>query len=187
MLARRMRSRIVSACLLSGLCALTLSCATRAPARAVTSPTLAPSPTPSATMSPNATISPTATATSVAIAGCSDPSSNANYHFENPPGPLPTAIPLPPGTLVDNIGQGIQAGSAEYSFCSPTMTPTAIAAYMDSALPAAGWLRNSAPACNNGHGYPWYKGKYGMAIAVNGNPSLPSVWTIAMCPHIGEY
>lgn len=181
MLARVMRSRIGSEILLIGLCALTLSCGTRAPARAATSPTLTPSP------SPSATLSPTATATAVAIAGCSDPSSNANYHFENPPGPLPTTIPLPPGTLVDNPGQGIQAGSVEYSFCSPTMTPTAITAYMDSALPAAGWLRNSVAACNNGHGYPWYKGKYGMAIAVNGNPSLPSVWTIAMCPHVGEY
>jgi hypothetical protein len=178
MLARMMRSHIWSTSLLVGLSLMTLSCGTSTPAIGATSPTLTPSPP------PTATISPTATATSVAIAGCSASSSNYPF-FENPPGPLPTTIPLPPGTLVENIGLGVQAGSVEYNLCSPTTTPTAITAFMDSALPAAGWLRNSVPACNAYHGYPWYKGKYGMAIVVDVNSSMPDLWALEMCPHIG--
>lgn len=169
-----------SACLLVGLCALTISCRTNTTARGVTSPTLPSAP------SPTATLPPTVTATSVAIAGCSDSSSHTNYHFESPPGPLPTAIPLPTGTFVDDTGRGIQAGSVEYSLCSPTMSPAAISGFMDSALPTAGWLRNSAPACNQLHGYSWFKGNYGMDIGVAVNPSLPSVWTLDICPHVGE-
>ncbi|HEX2348818.1 MAG TPA: hypothetical protein VHI51_10340 [Ktedonobacterales bacterium] len=130
------------------------------------------------------TISPTAT--SDAIAECSDPSSNVVYNFENPPGPLPTTIPLPSGTLVDNHGLGIQAGSVNYTLCSPTATPAAITAYMDSALPAAGWLHNSAPACDHAHGYPWYKGNYGIEIDVDMNAALPHLWAIQLCPHVGQ-
>lgn len=180
MLARMMRRHIWSVSLLVGLGLIMVACGPSTPSRAVTSPTLTPSP------SPTATILPTATAPSVAIAGCSAPSPNTIYHFENPPGPLPTTIPLPPGTLVDTFGLGIQAGSAEYTFCSPTMTPSAITAFMDSTLPAAGWMRNSVPACTHAHGYPWYKGIYGIAIMVGENSAQPHVWAIDMCPHVGQ-
>jgi len=185
MRARMMRSRIWSASRLVGLGLLTLSCGTSTPAIGVTSPTLTPS------SSPTATISPTATATSVAIAGCSAPTaiilggSTVNYHFENPPGPLPTTIPFPPGTLVATSGLGIQAGSVEYNLCTPATTPAAITAFMYSALPAAGWLRKSVRACN-APSYSWYKGKYGMDIFVDVNSSMPDVWVLDMCPHVGE-
>lgn len=185
MLARTMRCRLCAASLLVGLGVITAACGPstpNSPARGITSPTLTPSPSPTATIT---TIAPTATPTAVAIAGC--PASTSNYvYYENPPGPLPTTIPLPSGTFVENIGQGIQAGSAEYSFCTPGATPAAVTAYMNSALPAAGWMRNSVPACDQAHGYPWYKGTYGMAIHVGVNPSLPHVWALEMCPHVGE-
>lgn len=180
MLASMMRRHIWSVSLLVGLGLITTACGVNARASEATSPTLTLPP------SPTATISSTAPASPVAIAGCSDPSSNAIHTFENPPGPLPTTIPLPPGTFVDAHGLGIQAGSANYSFCSPTMTPAAIMAYMDSALPAAGWLRNSVPACDHAQGYPWYKGNYGMEIDVNVTSSLPHLWAIQLCPHVGE-
>ena len=182
MLARMMWHRLRVACLLIGLGLIMAACGVSARASGVTSPTLTPAPSLTATM----TISPMATATSGAIAGCSDPSSNVIHNFENPPGPLPTTISFPRGTLVDNHGLGIQAGSVSYTLCSPTVTPAAITAYMDSALPAAGWLRNSVPACDHAKGYPWYKGNYGMEIDVNANSSLPHVWAIQLCPHVGE-
>ena len=180
MLARMMWRRLRSASLFIGLGLITASCGVSGPASGATSPrqTFAPSPTATAATSP--------TTTSGDLAGCSDPSSNVIYNFENPPGSLPTTIPLPSNTLVDNHGQGIQAGSVNYTLCSPTMAPAAITAYMDSALPAAGWLRNSAPACDHVHGYPWYKGNYGMEIDINLNTSAPHVWAIQLCPHVGE-
>lgn len=172
---RMIRCRTWAASLLIGLGLITVACGASTPARGVTSLTPAPSLT--------ATISPMATAG--AVAGCSAPSMNATYHFENPPGPLPTTIPLPPSTLVDKLAMGIQAGSVNYNLCSPTMTPAAITAFMESALPAAGWMRNSVRACN-ASSYPWYKGKYGMAIVVGVNQSLPHVWALEICPHVGE-
>jgi len=186
MLARMMRSPLWSASLLVGLGLIMESCGASTPAIAVTSPTLTPSP------SPTATISPTATATSVVNAACYSASSNVTVTFVNPPGPLLTTIPsgtlpLPPGTLVAQPGMGIQAGSVEYTLCTPGATPAAITAFMDSALPAAGWMRNSVPACNAYHGYPWYKGKYGMDIVVDVNSSMPDLWALLICPHVGEY
>jgi hypothetical protein len=81
---------------------------------------------------------------------------------------------------------GIQAGSAMYYFCTPGATPAAITAFMDSALPAAGWKRKSARACN-APSYDWYKGIYGMDIVFNlSSPPLPAVWGLDMCPHLGE-
>jgi hypothetical protein len=44
-----------------------------------------------------------------------------------------------PGTLVAKLGLGIQAGSVDYSLCTPSTTPAAITTDMDSALPEAGW------------------------------------------------
>lgn len=181
MLARMMWRRLGVAGLLVGLGLITAACGVSAPTHAATSPTLIPALSPTATR----TISPTATATSVTIVGCSAPSSDTMYHFETPPGPLPTTIPLPPGTLVGNSGLGIQAGSVDYAFCSPTMTPAAIMAFMDSALPAAGWMKNSVSACNM-LSYPWYKGNFGMQIDVNGNSAQPYVWSIQLCPHVGQ-
>ena len=177
MLARMVRCRLWAASLLVGLGLITVACGASTPARDVTSPTLTPSP------SPTATISPTATATSVSNAACHALSS---YNpFVNPPGPLLTTIPFPPGTLVAQRAMGIQAGSVDYSLCTPATTPAAITAFMDSALPAAGWLRNSVRACN-ALSYPWYKGNYGMAIFVAVNSSMPDLWALDMCPHVGE-
>lgn len=180
MRARRMWRRLQGAGLFIGLGLITAACGVSAPASGATSlkQPIAPSPTATRAISPSAT--------SGALAGCSDPSSNVVYNFENPPGPLPTAIPLPSSTLVDNHGLGIQAGSVNYILCSPTMAPAAITAYMQSALPAAGWLQKSAPACDHAHGYPWYKGNYGMEIDVNLDTSAPHVWAIQLCPHVGE-
>lgn len=179
MLARMMRRRLWSASLLVGLGLITVSCGASAPASGFTSPTRTPA------RSLTATISPTATAPAVAIAGCPAPSSQYAY-YENPPGPLPTTIPLPPGTLVANSGLGIQAGSVDYALCTPATTPAAIMAFMDSHLPAAGWLGNSVPACNAYHGYPWYKGIYGMVIDINNAPPDSVLWALEICPHVGE-
>lgn len=178
MLARMMRCHIWSESLLVGLGLILVSCGANTPVHSVTSPPLTPAP------SPVATISPAAAAKSVAIAGCSEPS--ANLQFENPPGPLPTTIPLPPGTFVAPSGFGIQAGSVDYSLCTPTTTPAAITAYMDAALPAGGWMKRSAPGCDHVQGYPWYKGQYGMEIDVNLNPSLPYLWAVQICPQTGQ-
>jgi hypothetical protein len=180
MLARMMLRRLRGASLLVGLGLITAACGVSAPASGITSPKQSPAPSPTATMAISST------ATSDVLAGCSDPSSNVVYNFENPPGSLPISIPLPSSTLVDNHGQGIQAGSVNYTLCSPTMASAAITAYMDSALPAAGWLQNSVPACDHAHGYPWYKGNYGIEIDVNTNTSMPHIWAIQLCPHVGE-
>lgn len=180
MLARMMKCRLWSASLLVGLGLVTTSCGASTPAHGIMSPTLTPSP------SPTATISPTATAPSAAIAGCRFGS--PNVRFVNPPGPLLTTIPfpppLPPGTLVAQPGMGIQAGSVQYTLCSPGATPATITAFMESALPAAGWMRHSVRACNAAS-YDWYKGQYGMDIEVDGF-SPPDVWALAMCPHVGQ-
>jgi hypothetical protein len=176
MLARGLRRHVWSASLLVGLGVITASCGASAPARGLTPPTLTPAP------SPTATIAPTPTATTVAIAGCGDP----YPEYESPPGPLPTAIPLSPGTLVATLAQGIQAGSALYHFCTPGTTPAAITAYMVSALPAAGWKRNSVPACTHTQGYPWYKGPYGVDMTDLGAPSASGAWALDICPHVGQ-
>lgn len=182
MLARMMRRRLWAASLLVGLGLITVACGASTPASGVTSPTLTPAPSPTATI----TISPTPTATSVAIAACRFGS--PNVPFVNPPGPFLTTIPvpppLPPGTLVAKFGQGIQAGSVQYTLCTPGATPATITVFMDSALPAAGWMRHSVRACNAGS-YDWYKGQYGMDIEVTGF-SPPDVWALDMCPHVGQ-
>lgn len=179
MLARMMRRYLWPVSLLVMLGFVMEACGGSAPARGVTSPALTPSP------SPTAIISPTATATSVAVAGCRFGSPTVT--FVNPPGPLlttiPTPPPLPPGTLVTR-GMGIQAGSVQYILCTPGATPVTIRAFMDSALPAAGWMRHSVRACNAGS-YDWYKGHYGMDIEVTGF-SPPDVWALDMCPHVGQ-
>lgn len=72
-----------------------------------------------------------------------------------------------------------------YNLCTGAMAPAAITAYMDSALPAAGWMKHSVSACNMGS-YPWYKGNYGIEIDVGGNPAQSHVWAIQLCPHVGE-
>jgi hypothetical protein len=176
MLARMMRSHRWSTSLLCGLGLMTLSCGASTPALGVTSPTLTPSPP------PTATISPTATATSVTNAACGP-------DFVNPPGPFLTTIPvpppLPPGTLVAQPGMGIQAGSVAYDLCTPGATPATITAFMDSALPVAGWMRHSIRACN-APSYDWYKGIYGMDIVVGSMFPLPDLWALEMCPHVGE-
>lgn len=174
MLARMMRRRLWAASLLVGLGLITAACGASTPARGITS--LTPSSSPTATITPAAT----ATATSVAVAGCT------SYPFlETPPGPLPTPIPFPPGTLIENRGMGIQAGSVDYGLCTPGATPAAITAFMNSALPAAGWLRHSAPACT-GTSYDWYKGHYGMDIVFFAY-SPPDLWALVFCPHVGQY
>ena len=87
MRARMLKSPLGSASLLVELCVLTASCGASTPA--ALSPTLTPLP------SPTATIAATAT-----------PAANAECHSTRPipyvhlPGPLPTMIPVPPGTLV---------------------------------------------------------------------------------------
>src|SRR6185312_11062713 len=177
MLARMMRRHSWSISLLVGLSLITVACGASAPSRGATSPTLTPS-------SQTATVSPTAT--SVAITGCRFGS--PTVPFVNPPGPLLTTIPLPPplppGTLVAQSGMGVQAGSVQYTLCTPGAAPATITAFMDSALPAAGWMRQSVPACNAAS-YDWYKGHYGMDIEVAGF-SPPDVWALAMCPHVGQ-
>jgi hypothetical protein len=175
MRARIMRSPLWSTSLLVGLCLLTVACRASTPALAATSPTLTPSP------SPTATISPTATATTVTYAACGYSSS---FPFVNPPGPLLTTIPFPPGTLVAQRAMGIQAGSALAYLCTPGATQATITAFMDSALPAAGWLRHSIPACDAAS-YDWYKGQFGMDIVFEG--FSPPFWALDFCPHVGEY
>jgi hypothetical protein len=68
------------------------------------------------------------------------------------------------------------------------MTPATITAFMDSALPAAGWMKHSAAACNLG-AYPWYwnKGKYGIVVDDGEIGEPPDMWSIQLCPHVGEY
>jgi hypothetical protein len=175
MCARMLRSPLWSTSLLLGLCLLTAACAASTSALAVTSPTLTPSP------SPTATIAPTATAVAVANAACG---SSSPFPFVNPPGPLLTTIPFPPGTLVAQRAMGIQAGSALAYLCTPGATPATITAFMNSALPAAGWMRQSVSACNAVQGYDWYKGTYGMDMVFKG--FSPPMWALDFCPHVGQ-
>ncbi len=171
MFSRMMGSHIWSASLLLGLCLITMSCGASTPTTGSTSPTLTPSP------SPTAAVSPSPTTTAIANAACSS-------DFSNPPGPLPTTIPLPPGTLVNKHSMGIMAGSAGFYLCTPETTEAAITAFMNSALPAAGWMRNSVRACN-APSYQWFKGKYGMDIVFDSS-LFPNVWVLDICPHVGE-
>jgi hypothetical protein len=83
---------------------------------------------------------------------------------------------LPPGTLVGNFGMGISGGKAAYSLCTPGATPTALTAYMDAALPAAGWTSMSPPGCNVPQGQ-WYKGHYGIQVVVVAGFS-PDMWAL---------
>lgn len=176
MRARLMRSRLWSTGLLIGLCLLTVACGASTPALAVTSPTLPPAPL------PTATIAPTATATAVTNAACGH---SSPFPFVNPPGPLLTTMPFPPGTLVAQRAMGIQAGSALAYLCTPGATPATITAFMDSALPAAGWMRHSVSACNAIQGYDWYKGHFGMDMVFEGF-SPPDLWALDFCLHVGE-
>lgn len=191
MRGRGMRGRRWSVTFLVGLGVLAVACAgapagTTASGLTSSTATLAPLSSPSPSPSPMAGIAPTGvpTPTFVAVAGCTDAA--PQVQFVKPPGPLPTAIPLPPGTYVGNVGQGIQAGSALYTLCSPGRTSAEIMAFMDAALPAAGWLRNSVPACTHGQGYPWYKGKYGLDLGDDGGASSSDIWGMDICPHVGE-
>ena len=85
-------------------------------------------------------------------------------------------MPLPPGTLVQNRGMGINGVSAMYYFYTPGATQAGITAYMDSALPAAGWMSNGDGACNLPSDV-WYKGHYGIQIVVAGfSPS--DMWAL---------
>ncbi len=179
MLGRILWRQIWSASLLVGLCLLTISCGASSPALAVASPTPTPPPLPTLTPSPTptATISPTATETSAVSVGCS---TGTAMYFENPPGPLPTTIPFPPGTLVLNSGLGINAFSAQYALCTPGATQAAITTFMDSALPAAGWTNNKPQGCTvNFPPDEWYKGIYGIEIVFQ--PSAPPhQWVLVM-------
>jgi hypothetical protein len=176
MRARMMRSPRWAASLLVGLCMLTVSCGASTLGRAIASPTLTPSPSPTATISP--------TATSVVFQSCrSDSGINP---WVNPPGPLPTTILVPPGTLVGSFGMSMQVGRVAYYFCTPGATPAGITAFMDSALPAAGWMRHSVPACG-GTSYDWYKGIYGMNILFDLLGLPPDEWVFDFCPHVGQY
>jgi hypothetical protein len=139
-----------------------------------TVPAFTPTPYPTATTTPLIG-TPNATATAAALAGCSTP--YPDLYFEKPPGPLQTTIPFPPATLVENYGRGINGISAMYYFCTPRATRAGIMAYLESALPAAGWTRNSAGACNLPSDL-WYKGQYGIEIVVDGF-SLP-MWALDM-------
>src|SRR5579884_359182 len=169
MIIRNVRSHIEPASLLLGLCLMTLSCGASTPATGTISPTLTPSP------SPAAMVSPTATATAVSNTVCGP-------NAVPPPGPLPTTIPLPPGTLVNKHSMGIMAGSVEYPLCTPATTQAAIMAFMESAMPAAGWATTGEKGCT-GAPYQWFKGKYGVRIIT---PITLPVWYLDICPHIGE-
>jgi hypothetical protein len=96
-------------------------------------------------------------------------------YFESPPGPLPTTMPLPPGTLVETLVMAYNPVGAVYYVCTPGATPAAITAYMESALPAAGWTRNSPQGCNVPPGL-WYKGHYGIQVVVSG--FSPPEWAL---------
>jgi hypothetical protein len=139
-----------------------------------TVPAFTPTPYPTTTATPLIG-TPNAMATAAASAGCSTPS--PYLYFEKPPGPLQTTIPFPPGTLVQNTGMGINGISAMYYFCTLGATRAGITAYLESALPAAGWTRNSAGACNLPSDM-WYKGQYGIEIVFDGF-SLP-MWALVM-------
>lgn len=180
------KTSIVAACLL-GVVLWASACAPQQAAEATptavvvpTVPAFTPTPypilaflTPTTTPNATATAAANATATAAAIAGCS---TGGSFYFESPPGPLPTTIPLPPGTLVQNHGFGISGGSADYPFCTPGATQAAITAYMDAALPAAGWTRNSPQSCNVPPGL-WYKGHYGIQLVVGGTVP-PDMWAL---------
>jgi hypothetical protein len=142
-----------------------------------TYPVVTPYPT-STAFSP--TITPNATAVAAASVGCGTP--YPDVYFEKPPGPLPTTIPLPPGTLVQNFGMGYAGDGAVYYFCTPGAKQAVVTAYMDAALPAAGWTSNNPPGCNFPPGQ-WYKGRYAIQIVFDGS-SLPK-WSIAI-NHIGS-
>jgi hypothetical protein len=176
--ARMLRSPLWPASLLVGLCVLTASCGASTPARAV------PSPTPTPLPSPTATVSPTATAAPLANVDCDALNSIPYVHL---PGPLPTTIPVPPGTVVLQYGFSYPGDATYYHFCTPKATHATITAYMDAALPAAGWRRQSIHACN-APSYDWYKGIYGIDLlfSLSDPPDDPQQWALNMCAHVGQ-
>jgi hypothetical protein len=83
---------------------------------------------------------------------------------------------------------GIMASSVQYTLCTPATAPAAITAFMNSALPAVGWMRHSIRACDAAS-YDWYKGQYGMDIVFfdSSSPPDPDLWALDFCPHVGQY
>jgi hypothetical protein len=188
MRARMLRSPLWSASLLAGACLVGVvlllgACASQQVGISAADATLtaAAAPVITVTVTPYATATvlvpptptPNATAMAAASLGCR---SDSSLYFENPPGPLPTTVPLPPGTLVQNQTLGISGGSAMYYLCTPGATHAAITAYMDDALPAGGWTTTTPPrlSCISGTVVQgqWYKGHYGIYIDFT-DSSLP--------------
>lgn len=187
---RMMRSHLCSTSFLAGACLLgavllVSGCASQQAAAATptdvafpTYPVVTPYPTVTAIVPPTPT--PNATTATATAEGCRTPS--GYQYFENPPGPLQTTIPFPPGTLVLNQGMGYAGDGAVYYFCTPGATHASITTYLASALPAAGWTTNS-PHCA-AHFPPglWYKGNYAIQIDFY-DSSLPG-WALDIM-HLG--
>jgi hypothetical protein len=172
---RMMRSPRWAASLLVGLCVLTASCGVSTPA--VLSPTLTPLPSPTATLS--------ATATPIANGECHSLTPIPYVHL---PGPLPTTIPVPAGTVVLQYGMSYPGDATFYYFCTPKATHATITAYMEASLPAAGWRRQSIRGCIN-QSFDWYKGLYAFDIlfSLSDPPDDPQQWQLNLCPHVGQH
>ena len=171
-----MRSPRWAASLFVGLCVLMASC--RASTPAVLSPTLTPLP------SPTATLAPTTTATPVANEACHTLNS---IPYVLLPGPLPTTIPVPPGTVVLQHGMSYSGDATIYHLCTPKATHATITAYMEAALPAAGWRRQGIQGCIN-QSFDWYKGIYGFDIwfSLSDPPEDPQQWQLNLCARLGQ-
>ena len=105
--------------------------------------------------------------------------------WDLPPGPGSLAtFPLPPGTI--SSGPNGAAGAGFWNECTPGSTEQSIVAFLNAALPKAGWQQwNPQTRDANGCGteandyWKWYKGD--AAVGYTFIPNYLPKWMLAFC------
>ena len=162
--------------LVIGIMLLAVACSTSTP--------VASQPPPTATVILTDTATPTDVPVSTSTVPPAIPGCPGIFTLPPGQGDLPPTIPLPPHTVVA-IPQGINAGSVMYGLCTPSATQETITQFMNTSLPAAGWITTGIRACNAGpNGYQWYKGVDGISLSF-GTQSPSPYWALVVCPHVG--
>lgn len=144
-------------------------------------------PTATSTVTALSTSTPTLTPQSTPTFTPTPTSTTCTFSHSNP---LPTDIPVPPGTVTGG-GNGA-GGEVVYQVCTPGASQQSINAYMNAHLPGDGWRpwnpqtdKNSGCADNF---WTWVKGNDGLGWTFNPtttymNHGLP-YWTIWVCGRI---
>lgn len=112
----------------------------------------------------------------------------ADWAKNGPLGPLPTGIPLPPGTLV-GYGNGA-TGEVLTAACTDNTTKDAINTFMAHNLPLAGWHPyNPAQDGAGCQKADWAKGHEALSWTfgdrLNGTGYGPPMWTLWTCNRLG--